>query len=269
MTVAEEDWSFVKGLYFATTVATTVGYGDVLPTYRLTQTFVAVYALFCAARVGRVLASAVDGAARVGLKAGSSPDYDKLDILDAERQGWVRLRNTGLLACVGFFSGWIFYTLRLGLHPIQAAYFVCITASTVGLGDVHPESTCGRLFATGWLILAAVGFTNFLSRYSDWRGLVRRRQDLNKVVSGKFCQNSFSAMDRDNTGKLEEAEFLGYSLVRIGAAREEEVQYILNRFHEMDRDQSGSLTFEEVKNADNDGDILGRGAQFRRSQKRR
>lgn len=49
-----EDWSFAKSFYFSVATLTTVGYGDLHPTYDVSRTFAAFYILF---GVGSTLAS--------------------------------------------------------------------------------------------------------------------------------------------------------------------------------------------------------------------
>ncbi|HEY4477702.1 MAG TPA: potassium channel family protein [Candidatus Paceibacterota bacterium] len=49
-----EDWSFAKSFYFSVATLTTVGYGDLHPTYDVSRTFAAFYILF---GVGSTLAA--------------------------------------------------------------------------------------------------------------------------------------------------------------------------------------------------------------------
>lgn len=41
-----ENWTFIESFYFSVATLTTVGYGDLHPTYDLSRLFTAVYALF-------------------------------------------------------------------------------------------------------------------------------------------------------------------------------------------------------------------------------
>ncbi len=233
-----ESWSIVDGLYFATTVATTVGYGDLAPATRAGRVFVAVYALFCAARLGAALGRAVDAAASAVVRDGARDG-------GAEAGALRRMRATAVFLCAVLLLGCLLYAQTLGLPPLDALYFVAVSASTVGLGDLSPQSRAGRLFATMWLVFAALGLANMLSRYAEWRAAVARRQCI-EALTGQFNERAFRAMDEDADNRLTQAEFLGYVFCKLGVVTRNEVRDILKRFDTIDANASGTIDLEEV-----------------------
>lgn len=240
-----ESWTILDGLYFATTVATTVGYGDLAPTTTAGRIFVAFYAVFCAARLATGLGQAVDFAASSMVTKGTSDDK-------TESAALRRLRATAIFLCAVLVIGCLLYARTLSLPPLDALYFVAVSASTVGLGDVSPQTRGGRLFATAWLVFAALGLANLLSRYAEWRAAVARRQNLQTLTEGgAFNEHAFRAMDDDADGRLTKAEFLGYVFCKLGVVGRNEVRDILRRFDNIDVDGSGSIDWKEVKAIEN------------------
>eukprot|EP00171_Calliarthron_tuberculosum_P005072 IDg5072t1 len=238
-----EGWQLIDALYFAVAVATTVGYGDLAPHSSTARVFVALYAIFCAARVGALLAAVVDGAARAVL---SRRRHHVQDAAESEAAALARVRATALLLTCVVLAGLVVYGSTLHLSALDALYFVAVTVSTVGLGDVHPATPGGRAFATAWLVFGALGFANLLARYAEWRACVARRKALDELAAAPFSSLAFRAMDTDRDGRLSQAEFLGYAVCKLGVLAEHEVRAIINQFEKLDGDASGFISKEDV-----------------------
>src|ERR687894_1864418 len=67
-----------------------------------------------------------------------------------------RFRSLALLVVFLLFSGTIFYSTVQGWSVVDAFYFSVTTLATVGLGDLAPATTFGKLFTTVY-IFAGVG----------------------------------------------------------------------------------------------------------------
>src|ERR687893_3190983 len=67
-----------------------------------------------------------------------------------------RFRSLALLVVFLLFSGTIFYSTVEGWSVVDAFYFSVTTLTTVGLGDLAPSTTFGKLF-TAVYIFAGLG----------------------------------------------------------------------------------------------------------------
>src|SRR3954453_19082063 len=70
------------------------------------------------------------------------------------RTGWLARVGIGAaLVLAGFAAGTAGYMLVEGWSALDALYMTVNTASTVGLGEVHPLSPAGKLFTIGVIVL--------------------------------------------------------------------------------------------------------------------
>jgi voltage-gated potassium channel len=67
-----------------------------------------------------------------------------------------QFRSLLLLVVLTLVGGTIFYSLQEGWNVVDAFYFSAITLTTVGLGDLSPETTIGKLFTVVY-IFAGIG----------------------------------------------------------------------------------------------------------------
>ena len=57
-----------------------------------------------------------------------------------------QFRSLAFLVVFTLLGGTIFYSLEEGWSVVDAFYFSVTTLTTVGLGDLAPETTLGKLF---------------------------------------------------------------------------------------------------------------------------
>lgn len=73
-------------------------------------------------------------------------------------------------------GGTVFYHFVENLNFVDAFYFSTITLTTVGYGDISPQTTLGKLFTTVYILIgiAILGsFANLLLK----RQMIRRNQN--------------------------------------------------------------------------------------------
>ena len=249
-----EGWTFLDALYFSVVIATTVGYGDIVPLRAVTKIFVSLYAVLSVALIGGMLQSLVErlsetqsdiatSAANRLLRYSTDSNTDdshqgpsaENDLIQATRIAVVRARARlqATLAMLFFacFSGAILYGKFLQTSFVDLFYFLCVSMTTVGLGDIHPISRVGKAYAAIWLVLTSLGFANILSQYANLRLKERERDQIERTLSDDLGEKMFSEIDGNSDGTLSEAEFLGYMLCKLGKASPDEVRLLSFQKH--------------------------------------
>lgn len=79
--------------------------------------------------------------------------------LFSDRVGRAVLLMTFLL----IFIGTIFYALVEGWAVVDSFYFSVVTLTTIGYGDLSPETTLGKLFTTVYIFLGLSVIATFAS----------------------------------------------------------------------------------------------------------
>ena len=91
-----------------------------------------------------------------------------------------------------------------GMTFVNALYFVCISATTVGYGDEEPMSPGGKVFSMFWLAVSCTWLGNVIQgvlSYGITRNLEERRKQLlgrDLVFGGRF----FRALDENQDGHV-------------------------------------------------------------------
>lgn len=98
---------------------------------------------------------------------------------------------------------------------VDILYFLAITMTTVGLGDLHPVTPFGKAYAIFWLILMSLGFANVISQYANLKVKERERDTVHAVLVGTAGEKMFEEIDGDQDGTLSEAEYLGYIVCKL------------------------------------------------------
>jgi len=65
-------------------------------------------------------------------------------------------RSASIVLLALLLSGTVFYSTVEGWGIVDSLYFSVVTLSTVGYGDLTPETTVGKLF-TGFYIIVGIG----------------------------------------------------------------------------------------------------------------
>jgi voltage-gated potassium channel len=78
-------------------------------------------------------------------------------------------RTLVILVFLTLLSGTIFYSFQEGWSPVDAFYFSVTTLTTVGLGDLAPATTVGKLFTVVYIFSGLgliAGFINTIATES-------------------------------------------------------------------------------------------------------
>jgi hypothetical protein len=92
-------------------------------------------------------------------------------------------RSLLVLAVITLFGGTIFYSAVEGWSVVDALYFSVTTLTTVGLGDLSPKTTIGKIFTIIYIFAGLsiiLGFIDAVSKETLGRG--RRKRQHNSDV---------------------------------------------------------------------------------------
>jgi potassium channel subfamily K, other eukaryote len=149
-----------------------------------------------------------------------------------------------VLLVLGVFGAFISRDPAIGAAEI--VYFLVITATTLGFGDVAPTSQPGRL-ATAIFIPLAVG------TMGHWLAIVakyivdQRQQAFRQTLQAEgISLADLQAMDTDDDGNVSRAEFLEFMLLAMNKVDKSLLEELRAHFDRLDSDRSGALSKDDL-----------------------
>ena len=95
-----------------------------------------------------------------------------------------KARNTfiyiGLATIMTIIVGSFAMSYLEGLSAVDAAYFSVVSLTTVGFGDISPETTGGKIFVMGYLLVGIgilAAFVNNVLRFAVARRVIKYSQE--------------------------------------------------------------------------------------------
>lgn len=92
------------------------------------------------------------------------------------------LRGVGVAACIALLGGAIFYHYVESLRWIDSFYFSTITLTTIGYGDIAPQTDIGKLFTMFYAVLG-IGIIGALANFLLKNAVIRRQLKSSKKAS--------------------------------------------------------------------------------------
>jgi Ion channel len=274
-------WSIVDSLYFATTLCTTIGFGDIAPAELHGRFFTMCLAFYGIVILGILLG--IIGESLVNLhsqsvqeqrnKAGAQvlhylKDENRVPSEAAnslherhearERTLWEDVLSLAVSeAPILFFLGMVGIAVGLveGWSIMDSLYWLVISGTTVGLGDFHPNHTWVKLFCVAFLPFAVAVFGQLLGRIASIYMDRKRRSVEKEFLSQALTLCDLSTMDTDKNGLVDRAEFLSYMLVALQKVSKDDVSDIMDLFSQLDVDGTNYLNKDDLLARDWDSSV--------------
>lgn len=162
---------------------------------------------------------------------------------------WHRLAVTTALYVAVLLAGTVVFSVLQGLSIVDSVYLVCMSATTIGFGDLDPSTPASRLFATVWLIFSTLGLAKVVGDYTDTRLRAKQRRASARLLSANLTESDFHILDQDGDGTVTQYEYMRMMLLKTGKCAQEDLDEIQRSFQSLDRDGSGTIDRDEMLQA--------------------
>lgn len=133
---------------------------------------------------------------------------------------------------------WVFMTYE-HLSFVDAVYVTCVSATTVGFGDIDPTRNVTKGIMSIWLVLATLTLAKLITDQSDAFVRSRQRAVTRRLLSAQLDRRAIREMDENGDGKVDVGEFLAQMLVSMDKVKQSDIDDCMRRFKELDSDGSG------------------------------
>ncbi|GAA6213399.1 potassium channel subfamily K member 10 isoform X1 [Lates japonicus] len=179
-------WDLGSSFFFAGTVITTIGYGNIAPSTEGGKIFCILYAIFGIPLFGFLLAGIGDQLGTIFVK--SILRVEKIFRQKHKQISQTKIRVTStilfiLAGCIVFVTipAVIFKHIE-GWTTLEAIYFVVITLTTVGIGDYVAGGNRGidymqwyKPLVWFWILVGLAYFAAVLSMIGDWLRVLSKK----------------------------------------------------------------------------------------------
>jgi len=254
-----EEWSFGDSLYFCLTTALTIGYGDPFPITTAGKWFTCAYILVGLCCFGVVL----------GALASHTIDSQE-EILEAMRQaseaedeprktkdkGCVQVRfspafqgslESFVVLMVMLLIGTLYFCLQdQELSFVDSFYVSVVTLTTVGYGDMSPQSTEARAFAVFWICFGVGMVGRFLGCIADIVLESRRNRKEDERLA-RIPSIESLLLETNEGSRIDMTAFTLMKLRLMGKVSEADLELCRRSFLQMDVDHTGSIDVIGIK----------------------
>jgi Ca2+-binding EF-hand superfamily protein len=266
---SELDLNFATGFYMAVNIGYSIGFGDIPETGHLgSQWFSTVYVLIGASFVGAALGIFAE---HIVANKDNWYEQEKLNLEYAQNIKYCHRVARMWYFCVYhkselcFIILWVLFVVVATLAAwdtndefnfTNALYFAVSSLSTGGhysLPGGNREWVYGLtgLYCAVGVPLMGVAMATIASFFIDVGSIEDTLKEIKKPVTKLEIDmlTEFGLADED--GEIDKSEFIILCMVRTGAASPELIKLIEQYFNELDDDNSGTLSIEEIlKNRD-------------------
>jgi len=263
-----EGWTTVEAIYFSMVTMSTVGYGDLAPTIWYSQmvgvAFILVGIILVFGQIGGVVGFAIEPLFDHTRELTNSifpPVY--LQITDETGHHKIRAPRRPAIfytkALIGpivilllfqFISAALFVWVEPDWDLRTALWYVMVTATTVGYGDVSVSTSndWGLIWASLHILLSV----SLLAALIE--DITKQKQErvnlLTQVYQFKKCheKDTLKSLDLDGSGELNEQEFVLGMLEKIGKLdHQKDVLPIKMLFDGIDKNKDGKVNINKLE----------------------
>ncbi|XP_017311040.2 potassium channel subfamily K member 10a [Ictalurus punctatus] len=179
-------WDLGSAFFFAGTVITTIGYGNIAPSTEGGKTFCILYAIFGIPLFGFLLAGVGDQLGTIFVKTIAKVEKMFRNKNNQISQTKIRVASTLLFILAGCI---VFVTIPAVIFKeieewtaLDAIYFVVITLTTVGIGDYVAGGNRAKEYYNWykplvwfWILVGLAYFAAVLSMIGDWLRVLSKK----------------------------------------------------------------------------------------------
>ena len=257
------DSTFIDKLWFCFVLMTTVGYGNTfvptIPTSRFFTLLWSLYGLFIFSAGSSIIQTGITHivervanayrrmrpAAHPRIEVGEP--FTPSDLYFVGKDLFTNYVCFILLNVIGSLLFWLLEGQGAdgGMTILDAFYHCIMTATTIGLGDIAPQTQGGRLYGIVHMVLSVALFGSMLGTILS--ALDRRSHALKKtdMLRKELDADLIAQLDRDGDG-VDQSEFVLGMLETLGVISKEDYEPFIKQFKEMDKSNDGRLTKEDL-----------------------
>jgi len=138
-----------------------------------------------------------------------------------------------------------------GYTFVQALYWAVVTGTTVGFGDLTPDSDGAIAFL---IIYIPAMLALFMAMIGAIQNELRGAQDLESILSMELSDDLIKSIDKSGDGEVSKDEWLRAVLIALHKVDEDLCDLILDHFDVLDVTKDGTLDAADLKAAFGSGD---------------
>lgn len=90
-----------------------------------------------------------------------------------EQRQLKHFKRMSLLASLAIATGTIFYHFIEGLNWLDSLYLAVVTITTLGYGDITPQTSAGKLFTIVYVLIGIAIIVSYINSFSRVRRIIR------------------------------------------------------------------------------------------------
>uniref|UniRef100_A0A7N0UED3 Potassium channel domain-containing protein n=1 Tax=Kalanchoe fedtschenkoi TaxID=63787 RepID=A0A7N0UED3_KALFE len=243
----------IDALYFCVVTMTTVGYGDLVPGSTTAKLLACIFVFSGVGVGGLFLSKAADYIiekqelqfVKALHKSDRAGQAEIIKEAETNKMKYKFIVSSALLLVI-VIVGILFLHFVEGFDFVDAFYCVCSTITTLGYGDESFSTGAGRLFAVFWILSGTACVAQFFLYLTEMYAERRQKAFFKWVVSRRLTSADLEEADLDHDKVVSAAEFILFKLREMEKISQDDVHMLLERFHNLDADHSGTLTAADL-----------------------